>query len=218
MSTSPLDDLPDAIRDQLRKAASDLYREHSAAVTQESIDTFVATSYLQLEETAKVTSFLPLMAARLARQRLEAYLSTMQPTDGVPTVLFLCVQNAGRSQMALGWLHALGGERVTGWSGGSVPADALHPESVRAMAEVGIDIASEVPKPWSTDIVGAADVVVTMGCGEDCPYYPSVRYEDWSVEDPHEASPEAVRRIRDELAVRVRDLLVELGVPVTETN
>jgi len=130
-----------------------------------------------------------------------------------PTVLFLCVHNAGRSQMALGWLNHLAGDRAIAWSGGSEPAREVNPAAIEAMAEVGIDITREHPKPWTDDIVRAADVVVTMGCGDTCPYFPGKRYEDWELDDPAGMGVEAVRPIRDEIGRRVRALLAELGVP-----
>ena len=130
-----------------------------------------------------------------------------------PTVLFLCVHNAGRSQMALGWLNHLAGDRAIAWSGGSEPAREVNPAAIEAMAEVGIDITREHPKPWTDDIVRAADVVVTMGCGDTCPYFPGTRYEDWELDDPAGMGVEAVRPIRDEIGRRVRALLAELGVP-----
>jgi arsenate reductase (thioredoxin) len=124
----------------------------------------------------------------------------------VPGVLFLCVHNAGRSQMAAGWLRHLAGERVTVWSGGSEPAEQVNAVAVAAMAEVGIDITAEFPKPWTDEIVRAADVVITMGCGDACPLYPGKRYEDWQLEDPAGRPLPDVRRIRDEIDVRVRGL------------
>jgi protein-tyrosine-phosphatase len=128
-----------------------------------------------------------------------------------PTVLFLCVHNAGRSQMALGWFNHLAAGRAVARSGGSEPADQVNPVAVAAMAEVGIDIAREFPKPWTDEIVRGADVVVTMGCGDACPFFPGVRYEDWALDDPHGQGIEAVRPIRDEIERRVRQLLAELG-------
>ena len=128
-----------------------------------------------------------------------------------PTVLFLCVHNAGRSQMALGWFNHLAAGRAVARSGGSEPADQVNPVAVAAMAEVGIDIAREFPKPWTDHIVRTADVVVTMGCGDACPFFPGVRYEDWALEDPHGQGIEAVRPIRDEIERRVRKLLAELA-------
>ncbi len=131
----------------------------------------------------------------------------------VPTVLFLCVHNAGRSQMALGWFNHLAGGRAIAWSGGSEPAKEVNPAAVLAMAEVGIDIAHEFPKPWTDEIVRAADVVVTMGCGDACPLVPGKRYEDWELADPAGQDVDAVRPIRDEIEQRVRRLLESLGVP-----
>jgi protein-tyrosine-phosphatase len=126
--------------------------------------------------------------------------------------LFLCVHNAGRSQMALGWFNHLAGDRAVAWSGGSEPGSEINPAAVQAMAEVGIDITGEYPKPWTEEIVRAADVVVTMGCGDACPFFPGKRYEDWELDDPAGQSVDAVRPIRDEVERRVRKLLAELDV------
>jgi arsenate reductase (thioredoxin) len=133
----------------------------------------------------------------------------------LPTVLFLCVHNAGRSQMALGWFERLAGERAVAWSGGSEPATEVNPAAIAAMAELGIDISKEYPKPWTEEIVQAADVVITMGCGDACPLYPGKRYEDWELDDPAGQSVDAVRPIRDEIGQRVRALLDSLGVPTS---
>src|SRR5690606_37806802 len=127
----------------------------------------------------------------------------MPAPDERPAVLFLCVHNAGRSQMALGWFNHLAGENAVAWSGGSEPATAINPAAVAAMAEVGIDISREYPKPWTDEIVRAADVVVTMGCGDACPLLPGKRYEDWQLEDPAGKGVDAVRPIRDEIEQRV---------------
>ena len=129
-------------------------------------------------------------------------------------ILFLCVHNAGRSQMAAGLMRHLAGDRVEVFSGGSEPAVEVNQVAVAAMAEVGIDLSTEIPQPWADEIVRAADVVVTMGCGDACPVYPGRRYLDWEVEDPAGQPIEVVRRIRDDLETRVRWLLAELGVPV----
>jgi arsenate reductase (thioredoxin) len=115
--------------------------------------------------------------------------------------------------MALGWFNRLAGDRAVAWSGGSEPADEVNPAAVEAMAEVGIDIAREHPKPWTDEIVQAADVVVAMGCGDACPIFPGKRYEDWELDDPDGLEVDAVRPIRDEIERRVRHLLEELGVP-----
>jgi protein-tyrosine-phosphatase len=108
-----------------------------------------------------------------------------EPERSRPTVLFLCVHNAGRSQMAMGWFNHLAGGRAVALSGGSEPGPSVNPSAVAAMAEVGIDIARQFPKPWTEHGVRAADVVVTMGCGDTCPYFPGKRYEDWPLDDPH---------------------------------
>jgi protein-tyrosine-phosphatase len=131
-----------------------------------------------------------------------------------PTVLFLCVHNAGRSQMAMGFFQHYAGDRAVGWSGGSEPGSQVNPAAIEAMAELGIDISGEFPKPWTDEIVRAADVVITMGCGDACPIFPGKRYEDWVLDDPAGLGVESVRPIRDEIERRVKTLLAELDVPV----
>lgn len=143
----------------------------------------------------------------------EAYHRADLPTQPTrPTVLFLCTHNAGRSQMALGLFTHLAGDQAVAWSGGSEPADSINPAAVEAMRERGIDISAEFPKPWTEEIVRAADVVVTMGCGDACPIFPGHRYEDWSLEDPNGLDVADVRPIRDDIEQRVRTLLASLGV------
>ena len=127
-----------------------------------------------------------------------------------PEVLFVCVRNAGRSQMAAGLLAKMAGDRVSVRSAGSEPADQLNPRVVEAMKEIGIDVGAEVPKPLTGNMVKAADIVVTMGCGDACPIYPGKRYEDWELEDPAGKDLETVRRIRDDIEGRVRALVAEL--------
>jgi len=129
-----------------------------------------------------------------------------------PGVLFLCVHNAGRSQMAAGLLSSLGGESVEVFSAGSEPVETVNPIAVEAMAELGIDIAGAVPRRWSDAMIRSVDVVVTMGCGDTCPVFPGIRYVDWEVEDPSGRSLDEVRPIRDDLERRVRGLMSELGV------
>lgn len=129
------------------------------------------------------------------------------------SVLFLCVHNAGRSQMAAGWMRHLAGTSVGVFSGGSSPAESVNPIAVAAMAEKGIDISAHMPQPWTREVLGTADVVVTMGCGDSCPVLPGKRYVDWEVEDPSGKSLEEVRPIRDDLEERVRALIVELRSP-----
>jgi protein-tyrosine-phosphatase len=129
-----------------------------------------------------------------------------------PTVLFVCVHNAGRSQMAAGFLTALAGDAVDVRSAGSMPGDQINPVAVEAMAEVGIDIASEQPKVLTDEAVQDSDVVITMGCGDACPFYPGKRYEDWELEDPAGKDIETVRRVRDEIKTRIEALLASLTV------
>jgi arsenate reductase (thioredoxin) len=130
----------------------------------------------------------------------------------VPSVVFLCIHNAGRSQMALGWFEQLARGRARAFSGGSEPAEQVNPAAIAAMREVDIDIAGYTPKRWTDEMLQAADVVVTMGCGDTCPFVPGTRYEDWPVPDPAGQSVEAVRPIRDEIEQRVRALLDLIGV------
>ncbi|GAA1236027.1 arsenate reductase ArsC [Kitasatospora nipponensis] len=134
-------------------------------------------------------------------------------TPAVPSVLFVCVHNAGRSQMAAAFLTHLGGDRVRVRSAGSAPADTVNPAVVEAMLEAGIDIGAETPKVLTTEAVQASDVVITMGCGDACPYFPGKRYLDWVLTDPAGQGVAAVRPIRDEIERRVRGLLTELDVP-----
>ena len=135
-----------------------------------------------------------------------------RPTTGRPSVLFVCVHNAGRSQMAAGWLRALAGDAVEVRSAGSLPADQVNPAAVEAMAEVGIDITDQRPKVLTPEAVEASDVVITMGCGDACPVFPGKRYLDWALDDPAGQGVEAVRPIRDEIERRIRGLVAELGV------
>jgi arsenate reductase len=132
------------------------------------------------------------------------------PEKGIPEVLFVCVHNAGRSQMAAALLDDLAGGRVQVRSAGSNPAEKINPSVVEALAEVGIDVSKEFPKPITDEVVRAADVVITMGCGDACPIYPGKRYEDWQLEDPAGQDLDAVRRIRDQISARVTALLAEL--------
>jgi arsenate reductase len=130
----------------------------------------------------------------------------------VPEVLFVCVENAGRSQMAAGLLDKLAAGRVHVRSAGSEPAERINPNVVEAMAELGVDISKEFPKPMTDEVVKAADAVITMGCGDACPIYPGKRYEDWEVDDPAELDLDGVRRVRDEIQARIEALVAELTV------
>jgi arsenate reductase (thioredoxin) len=198
----------------LRIAATRLQKDFAGTFSTETIERFLHISYDEFAGNAVIANFLPLLAERFARQRLTA-LSKVEgrALAGIPTVLFLCTHNSGRSQMALGFFQALGGERVAAWSGGSEPGSALNPSAVAAMRERGIDITQEFPKPWTDEIVRAADAVITMGCGDACPIFPGKRYEEWALDDPAGQDLEHVRPIRDEIELRVRGLLTELGIP-----
>jgi protein-tyrosine-phosphatase len=155
--------------------------------------------------------YVPVLAHRFARERLKA----LGQADGLivkqqPEVLFVCVHNAGRSQMAAGLVKLRSGGRIHVRSAGSDPGEEINPAVVEAMSELGVDMSEEFPKPLTDEVVRAADAVITMGCGDACPIYPGKRYEDWVLADPHDQDLETVRRIRDELDVRVRQLVDEL--------
>ncbi|MEV0131744.1 arsenate reductase ArsC [Dactylosporangium sp. NPDC050688] len=200
----------------LRTAAVRLAREFDGTYGAETIERFLHTSYDQFANLSSVPNFLPLLAERFARQRLQALARVEgKHRDGKPVVLFLCTHNAGRSQIALGWFTHLTGDRAVAWSGGSEPGTEVNPAAVAAMAERGIDITDEYPKPWTDEVVRAADVVVTMGCGDACPVFPSTRYENWDLDDPAGWDLDGVRPLRDEIERRVRRLIDQLDVPAT---
>jgi arsenate reductase len=197
----------------LKTSATRLHVGFGEHFGDETIERFLHSSYDQFAGRAAVPNFLPLLAERWARQRLLALARVEgKITDSKPTVLFLCTHNAGRSQMALGYFNHLAGEHGVAWSGGSEPGNEINPAAVAAMAEVGIGITREFPKPWTDEIVQAADVVVTMGCGDACPFFPGKRYENWELPDPAGQGIDAVRPIRDDIEERVRRLLDELGI------
>jgi arsenate reductase len=201
------------VRRALSNVARDLHERFSGVFGQETIDALVTDSYARLAETATVSRWLVLGTERFARERLEALIhAESRQAHKVPGVLFLCTHNAGRSQMALGWFTHLAGDRAVAWSGGSEPESQLNRAAVEAMAEVGIDISTAYPKPWTNEVVAAAAVVVTMGCGDACPLVPGKHYEDWDVDDPAGLPTDLVRPIRDEIERRVRMLLTRLDV------
>lgn len=197
-------------------AADRLAVEFDGVFGRETIERFLHTSYAQLATSATVPNFLPLLTEKFARQRLRALARVDgSVTDGKPTVLFLCVHNAGRSQMALGFFQHYAGDRAVAWSGGSAPGTEVNPVAIEAMAEKGIDISGEYPKPWTDEIVRAADAVISMGCGDACPIFPGKRYEEWVLTDPAGRGIDDVRVVRDDIEQRVLTLLDELGVPAT---
>jgi arsenate reductase (thioredoxin) len=209
-------DLPIDQRHALTTAATRLQADFADMFSVGTIERFLHSCYDQFAGRATIPNFLPLLAERWARQRLTALARVEgKITDTTPTVLFLCTHNAGRSQMALGYFNHLAGDQAVAWSGGSEPGDDINPAAVQVMAEVGIDITREFPKPWTEEIVKASDVVVTMGCGDACPFFPGKRYENWELPDPAGQGIDAVRPIRDDIEQRVRRLLAELNVTPT---
>lgn len=212
MADMTIIDLPLDQQLMMRKVVGRLAPDYEGTFGPETVERFVVDSLELLIPQARVATYLPVLAEKFAKERLRALARLEGPVSGVPAVLFMCVHNAGRSQMAAGWLRHLAGEGVVVWSGGSEPTSEINPAVVAAMSEVGVDISEEFPKPWTEEIVRAADVVVTMGCGDACPLYPGTRYEDWDLEDPAGQGVDAVRPIRDEIRGRVVDLLDSLGV------
>lgn len=209
----PLSLAPLEMQPLIRSVANRLRTEFAGIFAEETIQRFMAESWESLEG-AKVAAFIPLFVERFTRQRLRALARVEgKSTDTRPMIVFLCVQNAGRSQMAAGWMQHLAGEHVEVYSGGSDPASEVNPAAVEAMTEIGIDISNEFPKPWTDEVVRAADVIVTMGCGDSCPIFPGKRYLDWEVGDPAGLPVEGVRPIRDDIGERVRMLMQELGTP-----
>jgi protein-tyrosine-phosphatase len=206
-----LADLTAAERLQIKQSSAALQRRWQGRMNVETIERFFTESLEVILPNARIHTWVPVIAEKLTNDRLRALVRLeSNPTDLNPSVLFLCVHNAGRSQMAAGWMRHLGGDRVDVFSGGSEPAAGLNQAAVAVMAEKGIDISRELPQPWADEIVRAADVIVTMGCGDACPVYPGKRYVDWELEDPAGKSIEAVRPIRDDIEQRVRTLLGEL--------
>lgn len=201
-------------RTALHAAARDLHARFRGVFGEETIEALLLASYQELAATATVTNWLVIGAERFARQRLEALAHVEDQARGavLPAVLFLCVNNAGRSQMALGWFTHLAAGRAVAWSAGSEPVGQVNPAAVAAMAEAGIDITAEFSKPWTDEFVQAADVVVTMGCGDACPLVPGKHYEDWELADPSGQTLAEVRPIRDELRDLVTGLLTRLSI------
>jgi len=196
---------------QVRQGAERLRRQFLGQLNTETIERFMTDSLEMLLARATTTTWVPILTERFARDRLRA-LIRLEADTSTPSVLFLCVHNAGRSQMAAGWMRHLAGDRVEVFSGGSEPAEAVNRVVVAAMAEKGIDLSRELPQPWADEIVRASDVVVTMGCGDACPVFPGKRYVDWELDDPSNRPIEEVRAIRDDLEQRVRLLLTELRI------
>jgi arsenate reductase (thioredoxin) len=208
-----VDDLSTAQRHLIHTSAVRLQDKFCGIFGPETIERYINDSLDQLLPNSEVVSFVPIFVERFAKDRLRALAKIEgKMISEKPSVMFLCVHNAGRSQMASGWLKYLSGDRVDVFSGGSEPASTVNPAAIEAMAEVGIDIRSEFPKPWTDEIIRAADVVITMGCGDACPVYPGKRYEDWVLDDPEGLGISGVRPIRDQIRGRVEKLMAEMGI------
>lgn len=194
----------------IKQAAQRLKTKFEGTFNAETIERYITDSQTRLESRAKFATWLPVLIERFTHDRLLALARLEVGTLDRPGVLFLCVHNAGRSQMAAGYLRKMAGDRVDVFTGGSDPGFDTNKVVVAAMAEDGVDIAAEYPKPWTDEIARAADVIVTMGCGDACPVYPGKRYEDWELDDPSGQPIEAVRPIRDDIKGRVEALLATL--------
>ena len=205
-----LDVLDPVTRRHVERAADALQNEFAGIFAQETIARFIAES-TDLLSGGSINVFVPVLAHRFARERLKA----LGQAEGViakeqPEVLFVCVHNFGRSQMAAGLVKLRSNGRVHVRSAGSDPGEQINPVVIEAMTELGVDMSEEFPKPLTDEVVRAADIVITMGCGDACPIYPGKKYEDWVLDDPAGQEIETVRRIRDELDTRVLALIDEL--------
>jgi arsenate reductase (thioredoxin) len=194
----------------IRQASGALADEFAGVFSQGTIERYMTES-LDLLGPNKINVFVPVLAHRFARERLRALAQAEgMLAKGLPEVLFVCVHNAGRSQMAAGLVKLRSQGRIHVRSAGSDPGESINPAVIEAMEEVGVDMSEEFPKPLTDEVVRAADVVITMGCGDACPIYPGKRYEDWTLDDPAGQDLETVRRIRDEIDARVRKLTSDL--------
>ncbi|MEV6273357.1 arsenate reductase ArsC [Kribbella sp. NPDC051936] len=207
-------DLSTAVLDrQLEQIADQLATRFTGVFSPATVRRYVGESFDMLASRSRVRRFLPSLTASFATERLTALAKAEGRTHGtVSEVLFVCVRNAGRSQIAAGFLSQLAGDRVLVRSAGSLPVALVDPNVVAAMDEVGVFLGAAYPKPLTDEIVRAADVVVTMGCGDACPVYAGKRYLDWPIEDPEGKSLMEVRRIRDQIQRQVQDLVAELFV------
>jgi protein-tyrosine-phosphatase len=195
---------------KIRREAERLHDEFLGIFSTETIERYIAESTDELSGS-RISEFVPIFVWRFTRQRLKALAQSQGLIEKtVPEVLFVCVHNAGRSQMAAGLLARHAGDKVSVRSAGSAPGTEINAAAVQVMNELGVDMSQEFPKPLTDEFVNAADVVITMGCGDACPIYPGKRYEDWEVEDPAGRSVDEVRTIRDDLDNRVRRLFAEL--------
>lgn len=200
----------------LARLADELSRKFTGIFATETVERYVLESYTGLLRTSKVKAHLASQTVRFATDRLTALAQAKGAiVHDVPEVLFICEQNAGRSQMAAVITASLSGGRVHVRSAGSMPAAELNPSVVEAITELGLDIAEAFPKPLTDDVVQAADIVITMGCGDACPIYPGKTYQDWDLTDPAGLPLEEVRTIRDQITTKVEAMLATLGVTPT---
>ena len=195
------------------QAAARLANEFKGVFSEETIARYIGES-LDLLGNSRINAFVPVLAHRFARERLRALAQVEgKLTKEQPEVLFVCVHNAGRSQMAAGLVKLRSAGRIHVRSAGSDPTDRINPAVIEAMTEIGVDMSEEFPKPLTDEVVRAADVVITMGCGDACPIYPGKRYEDWTLDDPANQDLATVRQIRDQIDARVQRLVSELTEP-----
>lgn len=207
---------PDSV---LHRAAERLAHQFAGMVSEETVERVVFESYTALARTASVSTHLPTVAEKFARDRLVALAQSRGLiAKPVPEILYVCVQNSGRSQMAAAITRHLGGDRVHVRSAGSQPTAGILPGVVTVLEEAGIDVSEEFPKPLTDDVVRAADAVVTMGCGDACPLYPGKRYLDWQLDDPADLDLNGIRAVRDEIQHHVEQLLTELTPGLTATR
>jgi arsenate reductase len=199
---------PDSV---LHRAAERLAQQFIGMVNEETVERVVFESYTALARTAAVRTHAPSLAEKFARDRLTALAQSKGLiVKRVPEVLFVCVRNSGRSQMAAALTRQIGGDRIHVRSAGSQPGEQILPEVALVLREINLDVTEEFPKPLTDDVVRAADAVVTMGCGDACPLYPGKRYLDWDLEDPAALDINGIRRVRDDIQARVEQLLNEL--------
>ena len=195
------------------RLVDDLAYTYEGIFSRDSIAQAVANAREALEPTATIKDFLPILVSRFAREQLSAAAQAVgRLIKPVPELLFVCVQNAGRSQMAAALARHLSAGKVHVRSAGSKPADKINPMAVQVLAERGIALTEAYPKPLTNDVLHAADVIVTMGCGDTCPIYPGKRYLDWDVADPNDQPIDRVRDIRDDLQARITALLRDLNI------
>lgn len=198
-------------QDRLNRVVDSLTEKYSGVFAKETIERVVFESYAALLRAGTKPNSVTVFAEKFSRDRLRALATAKgSVTKEKPEVLFVCVQNAGRSQMAMALMEQLSNGGINVRSAGSMPANEVSQKTIAVMAELGLDLTEAFPKPLTDDVVQAADVVITMGCGDACPLYPGKKYMDWNLEDPAHLDIDGVRRVRDQIQVRVEELIAEL--------